>query len=68
MEWDGNGSMENEHLITYKSNNKIMWKELKEVQHLYSNVKIWWGIPKLRRKDRALNIKKVELGQTEGEV
>ena len=35
-----------------------MWKELTEVQHVYSNVKIWYDIAKRRRNNRALNIKK----------
>ena len=40
----------------FKTNFEIMWKELKEQQQLYYDIKTWWHIAKRRIKDLALNI------------
>ena len=40
----------------FKTNFELMWKELKEQQQLYYDIKTWWDIAKRRIKDLALNI------------
>ena len=48
----------------FKTNFEMVWKELKEQQQLYYDIKTWWDIAKRRIKDLALNIsRKVNLDQ-----